>query len=147
MPPPIAGWRRVTLQMAPFADSIQTVRGPCWEKAIIFDAMSSPTFTVITWGVKPTPAAPKASSCFFEELGGLPRAFLDGFSEDVPSTSPPPPESVFVGTTEEIGVTGVGERPKAMLPSGEYFLGRPLFFLAGSMLNPVVAALGDDASE
>ncbi|KAJ6327157.1 hypothetical protein OIU78_014107, partial [Salix suchowensis] len=26
--------------MAPFAERIQTVRGPCCEKAIIFDAMS-----------------------------------------------------------------------------------------------------------
>lgn len=39
-PPDIAGWRRVTLQMAPFAERMQTVRGPCCEKAIIFDAMS-----------------------------------------------------------------------------------------------------------
>ncbi len=36
---------------------------------------------------------------------------------------------------------GVGARPSAMLPSGEYFLGRPLFFFPAdaddaSMLNP-----------
>lgn len=40
MPPPIAGWRRVTLDTAPFADRIQTARGPCCEKAITFDDMS-----------------------------------------------------------------------------------------------------------
>lgn len=40
VPPDIAGWRRVTLQMAPFAERIQTVRGPCCEKAITFAAIS-----------------------------------------------------------------------------------------------------------
>lgn len=33
-------WRSVTLQTAPFAERIQTVRGPCCEKAVIFDAIS-----------------------------------------------------------------------------------------------------------
>nr|GMD79396.1 hypothetical protein GW17_00027932 [Ipomoea batatas]GMD81158.1 hypothetical protein GW17_00027932 [Ipomoea batatas]GMD82203.1 hypothetical protein GW17_00027932 [Ipomoea batatas]GME05165.1 hypothetical protein GW17_00027932 [Ipomoea batatas] len=60
----------------------------------------------------------------------------------------PPAESAWAGPIEEIGETGVGERPRAMPPSGEYFLGRPLFFLAGSsMPNPEAAALGDDPSE
>lgn len=40
MPPDIDDWRRATLDTAPFADRIQTVRGPCCEKAMIFDAMS-----------------------------------------------------------------------------------------------------------
>jgi hypothetical protein len=48
---------------------------------------------------------------------------------------------------EEIGV---GAKPRAMLPSGEYFLGRPLFFLAAaddaSMLKPGCLN-GDDPSK
>lgn len=40
VPPEVAGWRSVTLQMAPFAESIQTVRGPCCENAMIFEATS-----------------------------------------------------------------------------------------------------------
>lgn len=40
VPPDIAGCLRVALQIAPLAERIQIARGPCSEKAIIFDAMS-----------------------------------------------------------------------------------------------------------
>lgn len=40
VPPNVAGWRRVALQMAPFAERIQTARDPCCEKAIMLDATS-----------------------------------------------------------------------------------------------------------
>lgn len=36
VPPDVAGWRRVTLEMAPFADKMQTALGPFWENDIIF---------------------------------------------------------------------------------------------------------------
>lgn len=70
------GWRRVALHIAPLAERMQTVLGPCCEKVIIFLAISSPACTVITWGVKPIPVDPRASNCLFPEPGGLPRAFL-----------------------------------------------------------------------
>lgn len=84
---------------------------------------------------------PKASNCLFPEPGGLPRCFLAEGSvfgvavapslED--SNCPPPPPAAVAPV-----VTGAGAKASAMLPSGdgEYFLGRPRFFLAGSMLNP-----------
>uniref|UniRef100_A0A7C9AB62 Uncharacterized protein n=1 Tax=Opuntia streptacantha TaxID=393608 RepID=A0A7C9AB62_OPUST len=110
---------------------------------MIFDAISSPAFTKITCGVKPTPQLPNASNCSLLELGGRPRFFL---SEDVaaPLESPPPPPVPPTG--EEIGV---GAKPKAMLlppPSGEYFLGRPLFFFCESMPNPDGDGLNPDES-
>lgn len=40
VPPNVAGWRRVALQMAPFAERIQMARDPCCEKAIMLDATS-----------------------------------------------------------------------------------------------------------
>jgi hypothetical protein len=43
---------------------------------------------------------------------------------------------------------GVGDKPKAMLPSGVYFLGLPRFFLAGSILNLIPEEdVGDDPSK
>lgn len=77
---------------------------------------------------------PNASICLFEDPGGLPRCFFPEASEDgvVPPDSPWPP----LPTAAEEGI-GVGDNPSAMLPSGEYFLGRPLFFLfPESMLKP-----------
>jgi len=40
MPPEVAGCRSVAVHRAPFAEIIHVVRGPCCEKAIIFDATS-----------------------------------------------------------------------------------------------------------
>lgn len=42
----------------------------------------------------------------------------------MPAESPPPPEAAAGGEA------WVGARRRAMLPSGEYFRGRPRFFLA-----------------
>jgi len=44
---------------APFAEIIPVVRGPCCEKAFIFDATSSLGFTVIMWGVNEVPDDPE----------------------------------------------------------------------------------------
>ena len=40
MPPEVAGWRRVTVETAPFAERMQTALGPCCENDMIFVAMS-----------------------------------------------------------------------------------------------------------
>lgn len=84
---------------------------------------------------------PRASNCLFTEPGGLPRFRLEDVSEEgVPPLPPPPPaaaESLWAwAMSEGIRETGAGERPRPMLLSGEYFRGRPLFFLAGTMLKP-----------
>lgn len=132
---------------------------------------TSPSFTVMTCGVNPTPPVPpvqiktkkdsfktqayisknyqqictqlpKASSCFFPEPGGLPLCFLEGCSDATSTPLPaPPPESARPADMV------VGDKPKAMLPSGVYFLGLPRFFLAGSILNPIPEEeVGDDPS-
>ena len=68
---------------------------------------------------------PSASNCLFPEPEGLPLCFFAGASADgVPPESPPPDTAV------DEGDACVVANPRAMLPSGEYFLGRPLFFLA-----------------
>lgn len=145
VPPDIVGWRSVTLQMAPLAERIHTVRGPCCENAKIFDAMSSPALTVMTCGVNPTPPTPpSASSCFFPEPGGRPRWRLAEGSEADPAAPPPPPPE----SAREPGDWAVVANRNAMLPSGVYFLGRPRFFLAGSMLKlpPPVLNEGDPSN-
>lgn len=40
VPPDVAGWRRVTFDIAPVADKIQTALGPFWENDIIFEDTS-----------------------------------------------------------------------------------------------------------
>ena len=81
---------------------------------------------------------PRASSCFFPDPGGRPLLRFAGGSEEdrvpVASTRPAADE------------TGVGDKPSAMLPSGAYFLGRPLFFLEVSMLKPQGRKPDDDPS-
>lgn len=36
VPPEEVGWRRVTFEMVPFAESMHMARDPCWEKDITF---------------------------------------------------------------------------------------------------------------
>lgn len=81
---------------------------------------------------------PKASSCFFPDPGGRPRLRFAGGSEEdrVPVASIRPAADD----------TGVGAKPRAMLPSGAYFLGRPLFFLEGSMLKEQGRKADEDPS-
>lgn len=73
--------------------------------------------------------------------GGLPLFRLEGSSEAMPGV--PPPESPW---TMELGEDdiGVGDNPKAMLPSGVYFLGLPRFFFADSILNLIPEEEGGD---
>jgi len=40
VPPEVAGWRRVTVETAPFAERMETALGPCCENDMIFVAMS-----------------------------------------------------------------------------------------------------------
>lgn len=117
---------------------MQIARGPFCENAIIFADTSSPAFTVITCGVNPIPAEPRAAICTFLllEPGGLPLLVFFTTSPEpgaplgeLPKpggVGPPPVDAAPTGTSES-----------AMLPSGPYFLGLPLFFFNGSVPVPV----------
>lgn len=59
------------------------------------------------------------------EPGGLPLAFL----EELVDGDADPPDGWLTGRLGSLGA-----EPRAMAPSGPYFLGLPLFFLSGSVL-------------
>lgn len=40
VPPEVEGWRRVTVETAPFADNMHTALGPCCANPKSFDAIS-----------------------------------------------------------------------------------------------------------
>ena len=106
-----------------------------------------------------------SNCCFLLEPGGLPLAF---FNEEGEEADPPPPPPAAAAADEGGGAAvvgdenppldwftvtegggGVGERPNAMVPSGPYFLGLPLFLFIGSppmfMFSPeeAIAPPGD----
>lgn len=95
--------------------------------------------------IKQTKKIPRASSCFFPEPGGRPLFLLVGGSEAAPAV--PLPESAAWAKELADEEIGVDDKPKAMLPSGAYFLGLPRFFLAESTLNLIPEDDGGDPSK
>ena len=84
------------------------------------------------------------------EPGGLPLAFLMDVG-DVADPTPPPEEGSAAalggdekppadwGTVTEDGAVD-GERANAMVPSGPYFLGLPLFLFMGSVPGDTITS-------